>query len=151
MISDSNLAWSQLIHASAIGIAIGENILVDGLLREVPKYASNIPPKTVVASGALNLKDLSHSSTALYGLRQAYGVAISDVIICATVTICISILATSGMQRLNLAKISREREAAKETTGSCRVIAEIGNQENEMPLASLRGSACSVSQDMNTP
>lgn len=89
--------------------------MVGKLIKEVPKYASAIPPQAVVESGALNLQTLTSSSSVLHGLRQAYGVAISAIMICATVTICISILATLGMQRLNLKVISREREVNKQT------------------------------------
>ncbi|KAL8885538.1 MAG: hypothetical protein Q9192_006629 [Flavoplaca navasiana] len=96
----------------AIGISIGNNILISQLLNEVPKQ-TDIPPEAVIEAGALNLGQLTRSSEVLHELRQAYGHAISAVMICATVTICVSILATLGMQRLNLVKISRNREAKK--------------------------------------
>ena len=108
----------MLITSSAIGISIGENILVGKLISEVPKYADAISPQAVIESGALNLQALTSSTAVLYGLRQAYGVAISAVIICATVSICFSVLATLGMQRLNLKVISREREVNKQTNQS---------------------------------
>lgn len=85
-----------------------------------------IPPKAVVEAGALNLGTLTDSRRILHELRQAYGQAISAVMICATVTICASILAALGMQRLNIVKISRDREATKET------------QETAAPLDTVR-------------
>jgi spore maturation protein SpmA len=100
---------------SAIGISIGGNILVGKLLREVSKYASTIAPEAVIASGALNLETLTSSPSVIHGLRQAYGAALSALMICATVIICVSILTTFGMQRLNLVKISKEREAIKQS------------------------------------
>ena len=100
------------------GSVIGENILVGKLISEVPKYADAISPQAVIESGALNLQALTSSTAVLYGLRQAYGVAISAIMICATVSICFSMLATLGMQRLNLKIISRERGVNKQTTRS---------------------------------
>lgn len=105
-----------LTSSRAIGISIGENILVSQLLSQIPKFTNAVSPKAVVASGALDLHSLTTSSSALHGLRQAYGLAISAIMKCATVTICISIMATLGMQRLNLVKISKEREIAKEAS-----------------------------------
>jgi hypothetical protein len=106
---------TTLMEDSAIGISIGGNILVGKLLREVSKYASTIAPEAVIASGALNLETLTSSPSVIHGLRQAYGAALSALMICATVIICVSILTTFGMQRLNLVKISKEREAIKQS------------------------------------
>ncbi|KAL9011752.1 MAG: hypothetical protein Q9180_009162 [Flavoplaca navasiana] len=102
----------QAIIDHAIGISIGNNILISQLLNEVPKQ-TDILPEAVIEAGTLNLGQLTRSSEVLHELRQAYGHAISAVMICATVTICVSILATLGMQRLNLVKISRDREAKR--------------------------------------
>ena len=130
-----------LIDSSAIGTPIGENILVSKLIDEVPKYASAIPPQAVVDSGALNLQTITSSPAILYGLRQAYGVAISAIIIFATVTICVSILATLGMQRLNLKVISREREVQEQTTqfaASSSEIVAYGEQADDLALLNLK-------------
>ncbi|KAL9629073.1 MAG: hypothetical protein Q9204_005485 [Flavoplaca sp. TL-2023a] len=106
------VATFATLAGGAIGISIGNNILISQLLNEVPKQ-TDVPPEAVIEAGALNLAQLTRSSEVLHELRQAYGHAISAVMICATVTICVSILATLGMQRLNLVKISRDREAKK--------------------------------------
>ena len=106
----------RLTYTSAIGISIGESILVSKLLSEVPKYTNSVTPQAVVSSGALNLDSLTNSPLVIDGLRQAYGKAISAVMICATVAICVSGLTTLGMRPLNLKVISREREAARATT-----------------------------------
>lgn len=130
-----------LINSSAIGISIGENILVGKLIDEVPKYASAIPPQAVVDSGALNLQTITSYPAVLYGLRQAYGVAISAIMICATVTICVSILATLGMQRLNLKVISREREVKEQTNrfaASNSDFVAYGEQADDLALLNLK-------------
>lgn len=109
------LTGSVLITSSAIGISIGENILVSKLISGVPRYAATISPQAVIQAGALNLQTLTSSSATLYGLRKAYGLAISATMICATVTIGISVFTTLGMQPLNLKAISREREVNTQT------------------------------------
>lgn len=54
----------------------------------------------------------------------------------ATVTICVSILATVGMQPLNLKKISRARELAKEAQGVASSSGTVkgGAGEKDVPL-----------------
>lgn len=52
--------------------------------------------------------------------------------ICATVTICVSILATFGMRRLNLREVSRDREVSKQV-----VQAEKEQQVQEKQLATV--------------
>ncbi|KAL8755570.1 MAG: hypothetical protein Q9184_004761 [Pyrenodesmia sp. 2 TL-2023] len=117
---NSFLSWlsvqfeKDVFIGNAIGISVGNNILVSQLLSEVPKHASVIPPQAVIEAGALNLDALTDSRDILHELRQAYGMAISTIMICATATICVSILATLGMQRLNIVKVSRDREALKD-------------------------------------
>ncbi|KAL8698458.1 MAG: hypothetical protein Q9224_001844 [Gallowayella concinna] len=106
------IATFATLAGGAIGISIGNNILISELRSGVPQR-TGMPAERVIEAGALNLGELTKSSTVLHELRQAYGHAISAVMICATVAICVSILATLGMQRLNLVKISRDREAAK--------------------------------------
>ncbi|CAF9937713.1 MAG: hypothetical protein HETSPECPRED_000624 [Heterodermia speciosa] len=110
------IATFTTLAGGAIGISIGESILVSKLLSEVPKYTKSIPPQAVISSGALNLDTLTNSPVVIDGLRQAYGKAISAVMICATVAIGVSSLTTLGMRPLNLKVISREREAARATT-----------------------------------
>ncbi|KAL2041648.1 hypothetical protein N7G274_005432 [Stereocaulon virgatum] len=140
----NGIATFATLAGGAIGISIGENILVSKLISEVPTHTGTIPPKAVIASGALNLGTLTSSPGVLYGLRQAYVVAISAIMICATVTICVSILATVGMQPLNLKNISRARELAKEAQGvassSGTVVGEGG--EKEVPLVEPQEAAC---------
>lgn len=110
----NELMTQFLTNVSAIAVSIGENLLVSKLIGEVPKYTSTISPQTVIEAGALNLTTLTASPAVLTGLRKAYSTAISATMICATVTICVSILATFGMRRLNLKEESRDREVSKQ-------------------------------------
>lgn len=129
------LFYVLLTLSRAIGISVGENILVSQLLREVPRYARTIPPEAVIASGALNLTSLTTSPPVLHGLRHAYSRALSAVMICATAAIGISVLATLGMQRVNLVKVSRGRELASDPArpvGSSATVTEDGKQDHNV-------------------
>ncbi|KAL8925504.1 MAG: hypothetical protein Q9208_003395 [Pyrenodesmia sp. 3 TL-2023] len=121
----------QAILPKAIGISIGNNILISQLLSEIPKHARMIPSQAVIEAGALNLDALTDSPGILRQLRQAYGEAISAVMICATVTICVSIVATSGMQRLNIVKISRDREATNHTHENTSPVGNVIEEEEK--------------------
>ncbi|KAL8721385.1 MAG: hypothetical protein Q9225_001932 [Loekoesia sp. 1 TL-2023] len=107
------IATFATLAGFAIGVSTGETILVGRLLNEVPKYTTSVAPQAVISAGALNLSTLTNSISVLDGLRQAYRNAISTIMLCATTTICIANLTTLGMKRLNLKKISREREINK--------------------------------------
>ncbi|KAI9724632.1 MAG: hypothetical protein M1828_003656 [Chrysothrix sp. TS-e1954] len=107
------IATFATLGGGAIGVSIGENLLVNKLIEQVPKYTNTISPQTVIGNGALNLDKLTSSPSVLNGLRRAYSTAVSSTTICATVAICLSILATFGMRRLNLVKVSHEKEEAK--------------------------------------
>ena len=63
------------------------NTLISKLISEVSTHTSTVPPKAFIASGAFSLGTLTSSPSVLYGLRQAYVVAVSAIMICATVTI----------------------------------------------------------------
>jgi len=95
---------------SAIGISIGGKILISELISQVPKYTSTVSPQAVVQAGALNLDTLASSPSTLTGLREAYSAAISGTMICATVTICVSVLTTFGMRWFNLKHVSKDNE-----------------------------------------
>lgn len=87
-------------------------MLVSKLIDDVPRYTSTISALAVIEAGPLNLKSLTALPDVLMGLRKAYSVAISATMICATTTICVSILATFGMRWLNLKDVSVEKETA---------------------------------------
>ena len=85
----------------AIGISIGENILVSRLIIEVPRYTNASSHHAVVNSRALGLADLTTSPDVLYGLRQTFSKAISATMV-----------ASCGMKYLTL-KVSRKRDCVE--------------------------------------
>ena len=99
--------WQCLsnIFKRAIAIAIGQNVLVNSLLKEVPKYTDKVPPEAVVKAGALNLVNLTTSTSILTLLREAYGKAIQNLMFYSLVTACLALPFTLGMQWLKIKKV----------------------------------------------
>ena len=110
-IGNGILTFSGLA-GGAIGVQIGESLLVNSLTREVPKYTSLIKPEAVVSAGALGIKQLAQSPEILVGLRKAYATAVDNTMYCACAAICLSLPIAACMQWLNLRKVSATRTAA---------------------------------------
>ncbi|KAI4193446.1 MAG: hypothetical protein LQ350_008314 [Teloschistes chrysophthalmus] len=104
------IATFATLAGGAIGISVGEAALVSKLVNEVPKHTHSVTAESVISSGALILDKLTSSAPVLDGLHQAYGSAISTVMIYATVAICVSVLTTLGMPRFNLKSVSADKE-----------------------------------------
>ena len=114
--------------SSALGIPIGNAILIGGLRGEIPKKAATVSPEAVIRNGALNLQSLTNSSSALHGLRESYAIAISHVNIFLVVLICVSVPTSLGMKWLNIKKISQQREKDKQ------------NQEKQPEAVDVQGT-----------
>jgi len=99
-----------MIISRALGVPIGNALLIGGLKSQVPKYAGSVSSEAVIRNGALNLQSLTNSPIALRGLREAYAIAISRVNIFLVVVICVSVPTSLGMQWLNIKKVSIKRE-----------------------------------------
>ncbi|KAL9018649.1 MAG: hypothetical protein Q9185_004060 [Variospora sp. 1 TL-2023] len=97
----------------ALGVPIGNALLIGGLRSEVPKFTPDVSPEAVVHNGALDLQRLTSSPTTLQGLRTAYAMAISHVNIFLVVLICISVPTACGMKWLNIKEVSRLNEEEK--------------------------------------
>ena len=68
----------------------------------------------MVHAGPLALNKLTSSATTIFGLRLAYAKAIQHIMIFAVAIVCVSILAASGMQWLNIKKVAEDRKARQE-------------------------------------
>lgn len=102
-----------MIVYRALGVPIGNALLIGGLKSQVPKYANSVSPEAVIRNGALNLQSLTDSPSVLRGLREAYAIAISRVNIFLVVVICVSVPTSLGMEWLNIKKVSIKREQEK--------------------------------------
>lgn len=113
----SSAEANNTVPLRSLGVPIGNALLIDGLRSEVPKFAPKVSPEAVIRNGALNLQTLTMSPSALRGLREAYSIAISHVNIFLVVVICISVPTASGMEWLNIKKISQQRERERKEKG----------------------------------
>ncbi|KAI6088863.1 MFS general substrate transporter [Hypoxylon rubiginosum] len=93
----------------AIGVAIGQNLLLNKLRITVPKHTSLVSPVDVIAVGATGLAQIAPTPEVLYDLRMAYSEAIRDTFILALAAACFAFPASCGMERLNIKHIAQER------------------------------------------
>jgi hypothetical protein len=106
----------------AISISLGQTILLNGLLREVPKVTQAVSAQSVVNTGATNLTSLTSDPHTLLAIRVAYSVAIRDVIFFTAGTIAIALPFALGMEWINLKKFSKS--SGIEDTGSAEAITQ---------------------------
>ena len=99
-----------MITNSSIGVFVGEALLVNGLSSSIPDQTASVSPQAVISAGPLSLPELTSSPSILQALRQGYAKAITNIFIFATAIVCISVPLASGMEWLNLKKISKDRE-----------------------------------------
>lgn len=64
----------------AISISIAQNIFQNGLYENIPKYAPNVSPLTVISAGATYLRQLIPPSE-LPGVLQAYMVSLNQAFV----------------------------------------------------------------------
>ncbi|RWA05749.1 hypothetical protein EKO27_g9359 [Xylaria grammica] len=98
---------SQL--GGALGLAIGQNLLLTGIVRAVPEYTTAVTPAQVLAAGANGLTQLASSPIVLEALRRAYAQATRDVFILALAAAALTFPPTCAMEWLNITKESKNR------------------------------------------
>ena len=84
----------QLLQEAPFGIFIGENLLISELIAEVSKYTCTVSPHAIREAEAFGFQDLPTSLFVLHELRDSFCMAISATMVCATVSIAVSILAS---------------------------------------------------------
>ena len=80
--------------------------------RQNPKDLQYDVAQSHHCSRAFEARSIEPFQAALHLLRQAFSNAISTIMIRATVTICLAVPMTEGMQQLNSRSVSQDREAA---------------------------------------
>ncbi|GAW20476.1 hypothetical protein ANO14919_099820 [Xylariales sp. No.14919] len=98
---------SQL--GGALGLAIGQNLLLTGIVRAVPEYTTAVTPAQVLTAGANGLTQLASSPIVLEALRRAYAQATRDVFILALAAAALTFPPTCAMEWLNITKESKNR------------------------------------------
>ncbi|KAI0843826.1 major facilitator superfamily domain-containing protein [Daldinia vernicosa] len=104
--------------AGAIGTAIGQTLLIDGLNIAVPHYTSGlVSPAAVIQAGATGLTAVAPGDMQLLqDLRWAYGAAVRRTIILGLAGACLTVPASCGMEWLNIKRIAEERERRAESS-----------------------------------
>ncbi|KUI59517.1 Putative HC-toxin efflux carrier TOXA [Cytospora mali] len=103
---------SQL--SGAIGLAIGQNLLVHGLEEAIPEYTNAVTPAAVIGVGAAGLSELSSSPAVLDALRHAYADAIRWTMYLAVAAMCIAFPSSCSMEWLNIKHVAEQRKARDE-------------------------------------
>ncbi|KAH8159043.1 hypothetical protein CIB48_g9207 [Xylaria polymorpha] len=96
----------------ALGLAIGQNLLISKLRMAVPAYTDAVSPDLVITAGASGLSGISPTPSVLDALRLAYNAAIHDTLILALAATALSVLPSLAMERLNIKTIANDRSGA---------------------------------------
>ncbi|PSN73106.1 MFS general substrate transporter [Corynespora cassiicola Philippines] len=81
----------------AIAISIAQNIFVNSLTREIPKYAPGLDPRIVIGAGATYIRNVVPPQL-LAGVLEAYTKAIVSAFILAIATAGLAFLSSLGME-----------------------------------------------------
>jgi hypothetical protein len=82
----------------AISISIAQNIFVNSLAREIPKYAPQVDPRVVIGAGATFVRKVVPPQF-LQGVLEAYTKAIVTAFIVAIATAGLATAVSFGMER----------------------------------------------------
>ncbi|KAK8037680.1 hypothetical protein PG991_001026 [Apiospora marii] len=96
--------------AGAVGTAIGQALLIDGLKTSVPMYTSAVSPDQVVQAGATGLQTVANSSVVLEALRMAYVEAVRRTIILGLAAMCMVVPLSCAMEWVNLKRVAERRD-----------------------------------------
>ncbi|KAF2267078.1 MFS general substrate transporter [Lojkania enalia] len=81
----------------AISISIAQNIFVNSLAREIPRYVPGLDPRIVIQAGATFVRQVVPAEM-LHGVLEAYTRAICSAFILAIATAGIAVLISFGME-----------------------------------------------------
>ncbi|KAK7972352.1 MFS general substrate transporter [Apiospora saccharicola] len=95
--------------AGAVGTAIGQALLLDGLKTSVPKYTSAVSPGEVVQVGATGLQIVATAPGVLGALRMAYVEAVRRTIILGLAAMCFVVPLSCAMEWVNLKRVAEKR------------------------------------------
>lgn len=102
---------------SALSVAIGQNLLLNGLATKVPEQTDAVSAGAVIAVGAAGLSQLTSSPEILYALRVAYSEAVRYTFLLALAAACFAFPFSCAMEQLNIKRIAKERSKSPEPNG----------------------------------
>ncbi|KAI1842587.1 hypothetical protein JX266_011200 [Neoarthrinium moseri] len=103
----------MLIPCRAIGVGIGQNLLLSKLMTTVPAYTSAVSPFEVIAVGATGLGKIAPTLEILHELRLAYSEAVRSPLILALAAACFAFPFSCSMEWLNIKRVAEERKRQK--------------------------------------
>ncbi|KAI4858582.1 hypothetical protein F4820DRAFT_442192 [Hypoxylon rubiginosum] len=95
--------------AGAVGTAIGQALLIDGLNVAVPRYTDAVTPAAVIQVGATGLTAVATSPTVLEAIRSAYVEAVRRTIILGLAGICMTVPVSFAMEWVNIKHVAERR------------------------------------------
>lgn len=90
---------------------MGNTVLVNGLLREVPRATDRVSPQAVIKAGPTNFQRLTVDPTVLRALKYSYSKAIQNILYFSLATIAVSVPFAIGMEWKNLKTAVKEKQA----------------------------------------
>ncbi|KAI4234822.1 MAG: hypothetical protein LQ349_003549 [Xanthoria aureola] len=87
-----SLLWAVAVRPSlrAIAIPIGNAILVNGLLKQIPRHTQSVSAQDVIRAGSTNLRTLTSDMSTLLSLQTGYAEAVVATIYLALAAGCAS-------------------------------------------------------------
>ncbi|KAK6953345.1 hypothetical protein Daesc_005648 [Daldinia eschscholtzii] len=119
--------------AGAVGTAIGQALLIDGLNVAVPRYTDAVTPAAVIGAGATGLQLIATSPAVLEALRAAYVEAVRRTIVLGLAGICMTVPVSCAMEWINIKSVAETKLralASKEMPARSRDLSE---QEAKAP------------------
>jgi hypothetical protein len=81
----------------AVAISIAQNIFINSLAKEIPKYAPEVDPSVVINAGATYVRQAVPNEY-LQGVLEAYTRAITSAMALSIATACVAALVSFGME-----------------------------------------------------
>lgn len=122
----------------AVAVSVGQNLLLNDLRTNIPKYTNAVSPQQVIDAGAGALVDLAPNATVLRQLREAYAESLKGTYMLALAGTCVALPFAAGMQWLNIKKIAEERRKKADT-------------EKRESTRGLRGDVEMMGRDVTAP
>ncbi|QSZ36725.1 hypothetical protein DSL72_006608 [Monilinia vaccinii-corymbosi] len=108
------IAVFSLQLGGAVGLAIGQALLLTNLQTNILRLVPSISPGAVIKAGASNLGLLTTDTEVLMSIRGAWSNAVHVVFVLALVASAMSVPFSFGIEHLNVHVVSKQRKEARE-------------------------------------
>ncbi|TGO58666.1 hypothetical protein BCON_0052g00100 [Botryotinia convoluta] len=159
VLSESDLPTGNAIAVfssqlgGALGVGIGQTLLLTHLVQSIPRIAPSISPEAVINAGAANLLSLTTDPQILYNLRVTWAGAVRVVFLFVVVASALSVLFSFGIERLNVHVVSQQRkeiasaergQESATTQDAMFAVDGIGDNEHGKKTETLGGGTLSL-------